>query len=142
LLTIELNDTPGIIETIHRAFTLLEISEREKYFLLAKSLINESTKPNQQSQIANIELMHYCLSIKKIKTSIIQEKIQQIKLKKEESTLKDIDDLPIEAYYCAALKLNEIGEKEIVKTVVEEALTMIGELRSIRKEYFKKIIKQ
>jgi len=140
LLKIELNDTPGIIGTIHRAFTSLEDSEKVKYYKIAKSLINQSTKPNQQSQIANIELMHYCLSIKKIETSIIQEKIQQIKLKKEKSRLKDIDDLPVEAYYCAALKLNEIGEKEIVKTIAEEALTIIGELRSIRKEFFQKIL--
>ena len=139
LLKIELNDTPGIIGTIHRAFTLLESSEREKYFLLAKSLINESTKPNQQSQMANIELMHYCLSNKKIDNAMIQEKINNLKLQKEKSTLKDIDDLPVEAYYCIVLKLNEIGEKEIAKKVAEEALSMIGELRSIRKAFFEKI---
>jgi tetratricopeptide (TPR) repeat protein len=143
LLKIELNDTPaGIVGTIHRAFTLLESSEREKYFLLAKSLNNESTKPNQQSQMANIELMHYCLSNKKIDNAMIQEKINNLKLQKEKSTLKDIDDLPVEAYYCAVVRLSEKGEKEIVKTVAEEALTIIGELRSIRKEFFQKVLKK
>ena len=140
LLKIELNDTPGIIGTIHRAFTLLESSEKEKYFLLAKSLINESTKPNQQSQMANIELMHYCFSNKKIDNAMIQEKINYLKLQKEKSRLKDIDDLPVEAYYCAAVKLNEIGEKELVKVIAEDALTIIGKLRSIRKDFFQKIL--
>lgn len=140
LLKIESNDTPGIIRTIHRAFSLLEDSEKEKYYHMAKSLTSETTKPNQHSQIANIELMYYCLSNKKIDITIIQEKINYLKLQKEKSTLKDIDDLPVEAYYCLALKLNEIGEKEIVKTIAEEALTMIGKLRSIRKEFFQKIL--
>ena len=71
---------------------------------------------------------------------MIQEKINYLKLQKEKSTLKDIDDLPVEAYYCAALKLNEIGEKELVKVIAEKALTTIGELRSIRKEFFHKIL--
>ena len=140
MLESELNEPPGIIGTIHRAFSLFEDSERDNYYGIAKSLINESTKPNQLSQMANIELMQYCLSNKKIDNTIIQEKINYLKLHKEKSTLKDIDDLPVEAYYCAVVRLSEKGEKEIVKTVVEEALTIIGELRSIRKEYFEKIV--
>lgn len=140
LLKIDLNDTPGIIGSIHRAFSLFEDSEREKYYLLAKSLINDSTKPNQQSQMANIELMHYCLSNKNVESSIIQEKIQNVLLQKEKSSLKDIDNLPVEAFYCTALKLNEIKEDKMAKVVAEDALKMIGELRSIRKDYFHKVI--
>ena len=140
LLKIELNDTPGIIHSIHRAFSLLDDSEREKYYLLVKSLINETTKPNQLSQMANIELMQYCLSNKEVKSAIIQENIQQVLLRKEKSTIKDIDDLPVEAFYCTALKLNEIGEKDFVKVVAEDAIKMIGDLSSIRKEYFEKIL--
>jgi tetratricopeptide (TPR) repeat protein len=140
LLKIDLNDTPGIIGSIHRAFSLFEDSEREKYYLMAKSLINDSIKPNPQSQMANIELMHYCLSNKNVESSIIQEKIQNVLLQKEKSSLKDIDDLPVEAFYCTALKLNEIKEDKMAKVVAEDALKMIGELRSIRKDYFHKII--
>jgi tetratricopeptide (TPR) repeat protein len=140
LLKIELNDTPGIIGSIHRAFSLLDDSEREKYYIIAKSLINDSTRPNQLSQIANIELMQYCLSNKNVDSSIIQEKTQHVFLQKEKSTLKDIDDLPVEAFYCLALKLNEIGEKELTKGVADDALKIIGVSRSIRKEYFEKIL--
>jgi tetratricopeptide (TPR) repeat protein len=140
LLRIELNITPGIISSIHRAFSLLEDSEREKYYLIAKSLINESTKPNQLSQMANIELMQYCLSNKEVETGIIQEIVQQVLLQKEKSSLKGIDDLPVEAFYCTALKLNELGEKVFVEVIAANALKMIGELRSIRKEYFQKVL--
>jgi tetratricopeptide (TPR) repeat protein len=139
LLNIELNDNIEIFGSIHRLFSLMKDTEREQYYTLAKSLINESTKPNQQSQMANIELMYYCLSNNRIETSIIQEKTQNISLQKEKSTLKDIDDLPIEAFYLTALKLIEIDNKELAKEIASYALNMIGESRSIRKEYFEKI---
>jgi tetratricopeptide (TPR) repeat protein len=140
LLRIELNNTPAIIGSIHRAFSLMDDSEREHYYSTAKSHINESTKPNQLSQMANIDLMEYCLSNKKIEAEIVKEKIQHALFLKEKSTLKDIDNLPVEAFYCAALKLNEIGEKELTKVVAADALKLIGELRSIRKEYFQKVL--
>ena len=38
------------------------------------------------------------------------------------------------------LKLNKIGEKEFTKEVAAYAIKMIGELRSIRKEFFEKIL--
>ena len=82
----------------------------------------------------------YCLFNKNVESSIIQEKIQYVLLQKEKSSLKGIDDIPVEAFYCTALKLNEIGEKELTKVVADDALKMIGELRSIRKEYFEKIL--
>ena len=141
VLKIELNDNQGIIGTIHRAFSIMEDSEREKYYILSKSLINESTKPNELSLMANIELMNYCMSNKSIEISIIQEKILEVKLKKEESTIEEIDGLPIEALYCLVLKLNEIGKKELVKEVAADALSMIGNLRSIRKDFFQSILK-
>jgi hypothetical protein len=90
--------------------------------------------------MANIDLMEYCLSNKKIEAEIVKEKIQHALFLKEKSTLKDIDNLPVEAFYCAALKLNEIGEKELTKVVAADALKLIGELRSIRKEYFQKVL--
>ena len=127
---------PGIIDTIHRVFILMDTLEREKFYLIAKSDVKESTNPNDQSKIENIELMQYCLSNKQVDISLINEKIIQVKAKKEKSTLQDIDDLPIEAFYCLVQKLNEIGEINLVKEVALEALKMIGEMRSIRKEYF------
>jgi tetratricopeptide (TPR) repeat protein len=139
LLKIELNDTPGIIAAIHRTFSLMNDSERETYFTLSHSLINESTKTNQQSQMANIELMYYCLSNKKVESEILNEKKLDVLRQKEKSTLSDLDDLPIEAFYCAALKSIEIGNEELAKEFAGYALNMIGESRSIRKEYFEKI---
>ena len=78
-LQTELNDISGIIGSIHRAFSLFEDSERDNYYDIAKSLINESSKPNKLSQLANIELMQYCLSTKKVKKILIQEKINYVK---------------------------------------------------------------
>lgn len=137
-LKIALNDTPGIISIIHRSFLLMDDSEKDKYYSMAKSLIDESTKPDQLSQMANIELMNYCIKNKNIDNAIIREYIKHVVLQKEKSTLQYFDDLPIEAFYCLALKLNEIGEKELVKLVAHDALKMIGELNSIRKDYFQK----
>ena len=114
--------------------------EREKYYLMAKSLINEQSKPNQLSQIANIELMKYCLSNKMVEISIIKEKILKVQLHKEKSTLEDIDDLPVEAFYCLVLKLKEIDEKELVNVIALDALNLIGDMRSIRKNYFQSCI--
>ena len=138
-LQTELNDISGIIGSIHRAFSLFEDSERDNYYDIAKSLINESSKPNKLSQLANIELMQYCLSTKKVKKILIQEKINYVKTQNEKSTLKDIDDLPVEAYYCSALRLIEIGELKMAKMVADDALKMIGEKKSIREVFFKNI---
>ena len=139
-LQTELNDISGIIGSIHRAFSLFEDSERDNYYDIVKSLTNETTKPNQLSLMANIELMQYCLSTKKVKKILIQEKINYVKTQNEKSTLKDIDDLPVEAFYLATLKLTEIGEPKMAKMVADDALKMIGDLSSIRKEYFEKIV--
>ena len=138
-LQTELNDISGIIGSIHRAFSLFEDSERDNYYDIAKSLINESSKPNQLSQLANIELMQYCLSTKKVKKTLIQEKIKYVKIQKEKSTLKDIDDLPVEAYYCSALRLIEIGELKMAKVIADDASQMIGEKKTIREVFFKNI---
>jgi len=138
MLKRELKSPTGIINTIHRAFSLFDDAERDNYYNIAKSLVNESSKSNQLSQMANIDLMEYCLSNKKFEAEIVIEKIQHALFLKEKSTLKDIDNLPVEAFYCAALKLNEIGEKELVKVVADNALKMIGEMKSIRKVFFKK----
>ena len=138
-LQTELNDISGIIGSIHRAFSLFEDSERDNYYDIAKSLTNESSKPNKLSQLANIELMQYCLSTKKVKKILIQEKINYVKTQNEKSTLKDIDDLPVEAYYCSALRLIEIGELKMAKMVADDALKMIGEKKSIREVFFKNI---
>ena len=139
-LQTELNDISGIIGSIHRAFSLFEDSERDNYYDIVKSLTNETTKPNQLSLMANIELMQYCLSNKEVEIAIIQEKTKYLIQQKEKSTIEDIDDLPVEALYLAAQKLNAIGEKEFVKVFANEVLKMIGELRSIRKEFFEKIL--
>jgi hypothetical protein len=48
--------------------------------------------------------------------------------------------LPIEAFYLAVLKLIEIGEKDFVKVIAEDAIKMIGDSRSIRKAYFQDIL--
>ena len=138
-LQTELNDISGIIGSIHRSFSLFEDSERDNYYDIVKSLTNETTKPNQLSLMANIELMQYCLSTKKVKKILIQEKINYVKTQNEKSTLKDIDDLPVEAYYCSALRLIEIGELKMAKMVADDALKMIGEKKSIREVFFKNI---
>jgi hypothetical protein len=142
LLNIELNDNLEIFGSIHRLFSLMKDSEREQYYTLAKSLINESTKPNQLSIMANIELMQYCLSNKKVECEILHEKKLVVLSQKEKSTLSDLDDLPIEAFYCAALKSIEIGNEELAKEFAGYALNMIGELKSIRKVYFQDVMLQ
>jgi tetratricopeptide (TPR) repeat protein len=137
----ELNETKGIFGITHRAFSLFDSKEREEHYSKISSLINESTDQNQLSQFANIDLLQYCLSNQKVKKTIIQEKINMIKIQKEKSSLKDQDDLPIEAFYLAMIKLTEIGEPKMAKMVAKDALKMIGEKHSIRKETFLEIAK-
>jgi tetratricopeptide (TPR) repeat protein len=136
----ELNETKGIFGITHRAFSLFDSKEREEHYTKISSLINESTEINQLSLFANIDLLQYCLSNGIVKKTILQEKINIIKIQKEKSSLKDLDDLPIEAFYQATLKLTEIGEPKLAKMVAGDALKMIGDRRSIRKEFFEEII--
>lgn len=139
MLESELNEPPGIIGTIHRAFSLFDDSERKHFFTIAKALLNESSEPNQLSQFANLDLMQYCLSNKKVEKRIIQEKIKYVKIQKVKSTLNELADLPIEAYYLSVQKLNEIGEHKMAKVLAKETLKMIGVLKSIRKDTFNEI---
>lgn len=139
-LKIELNESSGIISTIHRVFSLLDDSERKHFFEVAKALINDSSKPNQLSQFANLELMQYCFSTEQIEKTIMQEKIKFVAIQNENATLTDVDDLPVDAYYTATHKLVEIGENKMAKIVSGDALKMIGDRRSIRKEFFEEII--
>jgi hypothetical protein len=92
--------------------------------------------------MTNIELMHYCLSNASIDKEIIQEKISETLIQKELTIYKDIDDSPVEAYYCSAIKLMESSEFELAGYLAEQALEIIGELRSVRKEYFQEILKR
>ena len=137
----ELNETKGIFGITHRAFSLFDSKEREEHYSKISSLINESTELNHLSLFANIDLLQYCLSNRKVKKTIVKEKINMIKIQKEKSSLKDLDDLPIEAFYQATLKLTEIGEPKMAKIVADDALKMIGEKKSIRKETFQEIAK-
>ena len=137
----ELQDTSVIISMTHRVFSLLDENERLNYYSIIESLIDESTGPNQISQFANIDLMHYCLSTEQIEKKIVQEKIKFVTIQNKNATLTDIDDLPVEAYYSATLKLLEIGENKTAKMVADDALNLIGERNSIRKETFQEIAK-
>lgn len=138
-LKIELNESSGIISTIHRVFSLLDDSERKHFYEIAKALINDSSKPNQLSQFANLELMQYCFSTEQIEKTIMQEKIKFVAIQNENATLTDVDDLPVDAYYTATIKLLEIGENKMAKMVSGDVLKMIGEKHSIRKETFLEI---
>jgi tetratricopeptide (TPR) repeat protein len=140
-LKMELNESSGIISTIHSVFSLLDDSERKHFFEIAKALINDSSKPNQLSQFANLELMQYCFSTEQIEKTIMQEKIKFVAIQNENATLTDVDDLPVDAYYTATHKLLEIGENKMAKIVSGDALKMIGEKHSIRKETFLEIAK-
>lgn len=139
-IKVELGDSVGVIHSIHRSFSLMSNDERETYFKEAKSHIGELTNSKELNLMTNIELMHYCLSNTSIDKEIIQEKISETLIQKELTIYKDIDNSPIEAFYCTSLRLMESSETELAGYVAEQALKIIGELRSIRKQYFQDIL--
>jgi tetratricopeptide (TPR) repeat protein len=137
----ELKDIMGIIGTIHSFFPLMNEKERVYNYNEARMLINRLSGPNHLSQWANIDLMFYCLSGDSIDISLLNEKITYVLQQKDKSTLKDIDDLPIEAFYCTVVKLVELNQFEIAKELSATSLSIISEFRSIRKKYFQSILK-
>ena len=53
--------------------------------------------------------------------------LQHALLQKEKSSLNDIDNLPVEAFYCTALKLNEIKDGNINSILqLKEAAEKLG----------------
>jgi tetratricopeptide (TPR) repeat protein len=136
----ELKDLIGVIGVAQRAFSLMEENERAQYYNEISKTINQSTAPNQLSSWANIELMQYCLSSESIDISLLREKFQNALQLKNKSTLNDIDDLPVEAFYCAVMKLIECNELDFAKEVANQALTIIANSRSIRKKYFLQVL--
>ena len=131
----ELKDISGIIDLVHRAFSLMNELEKNQFYNEVSLMINGLTPQNQLSKWANIELMQCCVG-ESFDVSMLREKFHNVILQKNKSTLRDIDDLPIEAFYHTVTKLIERNELEFAKEVVGEALNTIGKSRSIRKEYF------
>ena len=137
----ELKDISGIIDLVHRAFSLMNELEKNQFYNEVSLMINGLTPQNQLSKWANIELMQCCLG-ESFDVSMLREKFHNVILQKNKSTLRDIDDLPIEAFYHTVTKLIERNELEFAKEVVGEALNTIGKSRSIRKEYFLQQLKE
>lgn len=134
-LKIDLKNPPGLIlDSIHRVFTILEISEKETYFKLANSFDSDKFNLVHKSKMANIELIMYINS----KDSIIEEelnnKIANAKSAFAQTTLNDLDNKPVEALYFAAEKLIELGNLSKANKIAKDALTMIGTQNSIRKK--------
>ena len=77
-------------------------TKREKYYLIANSLLNENSSINENSVFANVDLVYYCLSNKSISVDDIREKIDSLMSFNKKNTLDDIDDSPVEAFYCAS----------------------------------------
>ena len=137
-----LSDISGIIGVIHRTFSLMDDIERENYYTYIMLLLKDIISPNLLSKIANIELMKNCLSNQLVDASTLQKHVKDVLHQKNKSTLRDIDDLPVEAFYHTVIKLIELNELDFAKEVAVEALNTIGESRSIRKEYFLRILKE
>ena len=137
---VDINVKRNLIFSIHRLFSLLDFIEREKYYLMAKSLLNENSVLNVRSVFSNIDLIHYCLSDKDVFINDIREKVDSIIALYKKNTLDDIDDSPVEAFYCTSVRLMESSETELAGYVAEQALKIIGELKSIRKQYFQEIL--
>jgi tetratricopeptide (TPR) repeat protein len=135
----ELNEIPGIIATVHRAFSLVEPKEQEKLLLEVKALDSATLGAKENCWLLNIELMHGCLNHLPINSQEILNQCNNILELSSQTNLTDIDDLPIESFYWATHKLIEMNQVEEAGILAKQALHWIGIRNTRRKAAFEKI---
>jgi lipopolysaccharide biosynthesis regulator YciM len=129
----ELKEKGTLLATIHRAYSLLDISEREalKQELLAMDKKDFSNK--EECWMMNVELMDVCMNKTESDAGLVVEMCNRITQQAEQLISYDIDDLPVEAFYIAGKRLMDLKEYEGAKNVAKQALLWIGERDALRK---------
>jgi len=138
----ELKERGTLLATIHRAYTLLDISEREelKQELLAMDKKDFSEK--EYSWMLNIELMDVCMKKSASDGEIIIDLCNRINQQAEHLKLNDLDDSPVEAFYIAGKRLMELKKHEGANNIAKQALSWIGEKDAFRKAELQSMLKE
>jgi tetratricopeptide (TPR) repeat protein len=137
----EIKNYPGIIRYLHRAFSLFNKEEKDLYYQLLKEVESIESFNVEQHIIPDIELIYNC-ELDNITSNDIFIQINRISdciSKLEGVKNEDIDDLPIEAFYIATQKLIALNSTENSKKVAKQALELIGDRKTRRKEELQKI---
>ncbi len=140
----EIKNYSGVIRYLHRAFSFFNREEKGYFYNLLKDVERIHSFEGEKYITQDIDLIYNCeygdggLSpedlIKQIEQ--ISDSISQF----DNIRNKDIDDLPIEAFYIAANKLIHLNAPDEAKKIAKHALEWIGDRRTRRKEDFEMII--
>jgi tetratricopeptide (TPR) repeat protein len=138
----ELKERGTLLATIHRAYTLLDISEREELKQELLAMDKRGCSEKEHSLMLNIELMDVCMNKSEFDAEIIIDLCNRIKQQAEHLKLNDLDDLPVEAFYIASKRLMDLKEYEGSKNVAKQALSWIGEQEAFRKAELQSMLKE
>ncbi len=129
----ELKERGTLLATIHRAYTLLDISEREELKQELLVMDKKDFSEKEHSWMLNIELMDVCMNKSESDAEIIIDFCNRINQQAEHLKLNDLDDLPVEAFYIAVKRLMELKKHEGANNIAKQALSWIGEKDAFRK---------
>jgi len=129
----EIKRNSGIVANIHRLFPMLGAEERSEFMRMAETSRSREYVVKEHCWLLNMRLMQTCLDSPAIEIGDLREIVDQIIRLAGESKLRDMDDLPVEAFYIAAMKCKGQGEKEFASFLARQALEWIGNRTILRK---------
>jgi tetratricopeptide (TPR) repeat protein len=130
----------AVFGSIHRAFSLMSFDEREKSLIILNKYSTKLKSKRCISLMENILLMYHCFNMDILEPNTISFHKHKVINSKNEFETSEIDDLPIEAFYAAAYKVNQLNAPEEAKELAKQALEWIGNRKTRRKEELEKMI--
>ena len=140
ILKRELKAIPNLVASIHRVFSLIDKEEQGRYNKELSSLDKREFTAKENCWLNNIQLMDDCMNNVSISVGDIQKIVTQIIHFCNQTTINDIDDLPVEAFYVATKKLIQLDAPEEAQELAKQALKWIGNRKTRRKEELEKMI--
>lgn len=129
----EIKRNRRIVGCIHRVFSMLDAGERRELMSTAESSKSNEYVVKEHCWLLNMRLIQSCLDSPNIEIGDIRVLTDEIIRLAGESKLRDIDDLPVEAFYIAAMKCKDKGESEFALFLARKALEWIGNRTTRRK---------
>jgi tetratricopeptide (TPR) repeat protein len=136
----EIREVSGIIATTHRVFSLLDKGLQGRYYAELSELDLTKFGAKENCWLSNIQLMDVCMNSDSITDLDIQNMSTRIMDLMKQTSLNDIDDLPIEAFYIAANRLSQLGSIDMSRVLAQQSLDWIGERRTRRKQALQQLL--
>ena len=128
------------LATLHNSFQLFGSEDRQNFLKVIQLIEKVDFTEKENCWLASIDLMQMCLGNEALPLSKIESVISGIVESSEKAEINSIENLPIEAFYLASKKLQNLNEYQSSLIPARQALEWIGHKNNRRKAELKSII--